>query len=1133
MPPSPMRPVVAAALVACAAQACVYTDVRGPDLGACADLPDGAYTYGEAGIGTCLSGPTDVQFHQDPLTGQLLLAVTNADPFRTFASGSWLDLPAEQVRTAAGTTTIDGLDGVGLPLERFAGRFGLAQGGQLAIVPSRMSDGSYFRGDDDRVWYLDLSDASHPAYADRPFATVGADPGKVLVDDRTGRAYVLNATGASISVLDTTVRPPSLLDPAPASVITTPRFTPVAGSIGRADLIAEVIEGTDITRTDRWTATWVEGTWRIWVPTGPGLARWSSGGQDYRASAFGVELDPSLTDAITETRDPFIGIEDGALVAWFGDAGVIRSAFGDGTLGTWFLDPTIILAGDQDWDAYVGGPSLVAIENRQTMYFDGRTADGEPASIGQATSSDGLLFRARSAPVLGPPDGYDSIEQPSVLVDDRTGTVRMWATLRQGDRWSIGSARSSDAGLTWEEAEPVFAPTDADVGAPYVVYTGGRYLMWLAVRPLGGVWSHATSWSWDGLTWTTPEVIVASDRDPSEPPPRLGVQPAPYEAWRVEGDDAGIVTTELTSGTGFLTTSRGFSLSAATGHLVGTDVGPNLQGGLFPTSVAAPNGVTTVYATGRDPDGIARLLALRQLGDRWVIAADDLVPAGAGGNVDGASDPLVYEQDGQWHLIYAGAAGEIRTLAHAVSDDGLHFTPAPITVTGDTAPWESVERRPHSLVRTDEGYTLWYSGFDGNRYRIGALVSTDGTTWSPSTGSESLVVLNLGSPGTFDDVSVRDPMVIRDGDTETMWYAGNDGAAWSIGVATRTAGGTWVRHRAPYDGNIAPVLQGVEQTFSTGGTLSPVAVPDGDGFTLWYAGTDGAVLRIGTARATLAGVGGHDHTEAFAEQHFLRAGDTLTFDTRRGEPGRSAIALGQIVERVVLPGTPGTSFRDGPTSMVYDEARGFLYVGSKDYNGLIVVDVRDDSTATFDDRNYLDIEAVLRFETTTGVLAVHDLVQADDGLLYLAVREPDGVLVVDPTGVVDDDVKEVLDHTVRGVLPVHDLTDDDGDETFAALGVAGIALVPGRDLLITTHFRDNSISVFDLTLGAVGEEIAHLEDVGEQPHLVRVAPDGTWAVVATYLGSTTDSADGSSLLVLDLDPASPTYLQVRARIVNR
>src|SRR5690606_26402030 len=68
--------------------ACVQDVGAGPNLGRCADLPRGTYTYGEIGIGTCLAGPVDLGFFEQD--GATWLAVTNADPFMNFGSGSVL-----------------------------------------------------------------------------------------------------------------------------------------------------------------------------------------------------------------------------------------------------------------------------------------------------------------------------------------------------------------------------------------------------------------------------------------------------------------------------------------------------------------------------------------------------------------------------------------------------------------------------------------------------------------------------------------------------------------------------------------------------------------------------------------------------------------------------------------------------------------------------------------------------------------------------------------------------------------------------------------------------------------------------------------------------------------------------------
>ncbi len=142
-------------------------------------------------------------------------------------------------------------------------------------------------------------------------------------------------------------------------------------------------------------------------------------------------------------------------------------------------------------------------------------------------------------------------------------------------------------------------------------------------------------------------------------------------------------------------------------------------------------------------------------------------------------------------------------------------------------------------------------------------------------------------------------------------------------------------------------------------------------------------------------------------------------------------------------------------------------------------------------------------------------------------------MTVDTLPVADNASKELLADLVLGSLPLKDLTDDAGAPTFASRSGGTPAVVPGQDLLLVPHFRDNALSIIDLRRGSVGEEVRYLRDLPENPHLVRVAPDGTWAVVVSFLGDVEGSDVGSAMTLLDLDPTSPTYLDAVTRIVNR
>ena len=57
------------------AMACLV-ESKPPYLGECAEYPDQSYDYGDLGIGSCLAGPTSLQWADDNT-----LVVTNANPF--------------------------------------------------------------------------------------------------------------------------------------------------------------------------------------------------------------------------------------------------------------------------------------------------------------------------------------------------------------------------------------------------------------------------------------------------------------------------------------------------------------------------------------------------------------------------------------------------------------------------------------------------------------------------------------------------------------------------------------------------------------------------------------------------------------------------------------------------------------------------------------------------------------------------------------------------------------------------------------------------------------------------------------------------------------------------------------------
>ncbi len=96
-------------------------------------------------------------------------------------------------------------------------------------------------------------------------------------------------------------------------------------------------------------------------------------------------------------------------------------------------------------------------------------------------------------------------------------------------------------------------------------------------------------------------------------------------------------------------------------------------------------------------------------------------------------------------------------------------------------------------------YLMWYTGIDGSvnprgfeLERIGLATSEDGIHWARANGGKP--VLELGLQGSYDDVQVAYPTVIRDGSHYRMWYSAYAGKYnHTIAVARSRDGIHWER----------------------------------------------------------------------------------------------------------------------------------------------------------------------------------------------------------------------------------------------------------------------------------------------------------------------------------------------------
>jgi predicted GH43/DUF377 family glycosyl hydrolase len=98
---------------------------------------------------------------------------------------------------------------------------------------------------------------------------------------------------------------------------------------------------------------------------------------------------------------------------------------------------------------------------------------------------------------------------------------------------------------------------------------------------------------------------------------------------------------------------------------------------------------------------------------------------------------------------------------------------------------------PQSIVHENGRYRLWYHSYDGTRRRIGYAESPDGLTWT----KRSEPVLDVGTPGAWDDGSIVEPRVFHMSDGYRMYYGGmhRGASAYRLGIATSPDGITWTR----------------------------------------------------------------------------------------------------------------------------------------------------------------------------------------------------------------------------------------------------------------------------------------------------------------------------------------------------
>jgi predicted GH43/DUF377 family glycosyl hydrolase len=276
----------------------------------------------------------------------------------------------------------------------------------------------------------------------------------------------------------------------------------------------------------------------------------------------------------------------------------------------------------------------------------------------------------------------------------------------------------------------------------------------------------------------------------------------------------------------------------------------------------------------RDCKGAGRVKLATSLVRRWPVLLLAAFTASCGRYADFTLPPPEA----------SGPSGPFRWEAQA----------SPVLARGNAGDWDSTDVLNPSVIRWRDAYLNLYSGFDGKTWHTGMAQSSDGVLWnkqgrilSPEGWEGTYIAANgsalefagsllywyqagdpprialatsgdgkswqrrgqvvpLGPRGSFDEMGVADPDVIRRGADLYLIYLGQDRARRQrLGVARSRDGVVWEKLRTN------PVLElGPPGSFDENGLGEPAVWTSGGSYWMLYTGRDHAERRgMGLARS--------------------------------------------------------------------------------------------------------------------------------------------------------------------------------------------------------------------------------------------------------------------------------------------
>lgn len=228
---------------------------------------------------------------------------------------------------------------------------------------------------------------------------------------------------------------------------------------------------------------------------------------------------------------------------------------------------------------------------------------------------------------------------------------------------------------------------------------------------------------------------------------------------------------------------------------------------------------------------------------RWEVHPSPVLSPGDAGEWDSVDvlNPSVLKYRGSYYNLYSGFDGKTWHTGLATSSDGVAWTKTGRVLSPDPKTWEADYIAANgSALLVGEQIFYWYQA--GQPPRIGLAVSPDWRHWT----KHPQPVLEPGPRGSWDERGVADPYILRVSGVLYMYYLGQDRARRQrLGVARSRDGVRWQKLSA----NPILEL-GSPGDFDENGLGEPAVWASHGRYWMLYTGRDRAeIRRIGLTRS--------------------------------------------------------------------------------------------------------------------------------------------------------------------------------------------------------------------------------------------------------------------------------------------